>query len=349
MGNARERPWSAPEGRRAAALAAAWVALAAPLAAQPQARTPVVFLEKAYFSIGTPTRKNLLFEGQPTVHYFIRNRLADETWQRDGGIQWTLPVSAVFLVRMSDTTSEPVRTPSYRIRPLYTQVLWLWRPENRLEYRLLGASGGFTHYSNGQAGCTYQGFARDASDECIVTDAALAARRLTNTRDGDFSTSYLSAALHWRQGWLEKSDHPMRWQYSAQAEGQLHPYHIRPGGMNRAQARTYGQNQWSASAEAERRHGVVGWLHWLAGPTAVSRVAGTYERRFGGPADVRLSRQQLELSVVGDSIESLGLFARLHRGFDYYNIQYQDTRPFFAVGVMWDVGRLDKLNTRSPE
>jgi len=315
-------------------------------------RTPVVFLEKAYFSLGTPTGKNLLFEGQPTVHYFIRNRLGDQSWQKNGGWQVVIPVSAVFQVRMTDETSEPVLTPSYRIRPAYVQVLRLVRPAgdpNRFRYRLYGLSGGFTHYSNGQAGCTYQGFVRDTlAEDCRISDAQLAPRMIANVRDGDFSTSYLSIAGHWRNGRLIASDDPMRWQYSVTAEFQAHPFQIRPGGMNEAQARTYGQHQWSIDFEGEGRHGTA-FFRRLLGSTTVTRLALRQEQRFGGPAKVTLGRTQLELSTAGDRTDNLGFFVRLHSGYDYYNIQYQDTRRFLALGVMWDVNRLDKLNTRAPE
>lgn len=333
---------------RAVSIALAMTAAmtAEPARAQLGSDAPVVFLEKAYFSLLSPTGKNLLFEGQPTVHYFLRNHLADQVWQRDGGVQWTLPVSAVFQVRMTDTTSQPVRTPSYRIRPLYVQVLKLLRPADRTVYRLMGVSGGFTHFSNGQAGCTYRGFTRDAAGTCIVSDAPLAAQRRTNTIDGDFSTSYWSLALHWRDARQKRAFAPMLWQYSISLEGQLHPYDISPGGMNREQAETWGHHEWVASGEYERRHDTpTPALRWLLGPTLVSRAAVTHEQRFGGPANVSLHRTQYELSTVSDRAESVGAFIRYHHGFDYYNIQYQDTRPFWAFGLLWDVGRFDHLNS----
>jgi len=48
-----------------------------PVSAQIAPRTPAIFLEKAYFSFKSPTGKGLFFEGQPTVHYFLWNRLSD--------------------------------------------------------------------------------------------------------------------------------------------------------------------------------------------------------------------------------------------------------------------------------
>ena len=51
-------------------------------------RAPAVFLERAYFSLGTPTGKSLAFEGQPTVHFFFANGLGNAVWQKNGGFTW---------------------------------------------------------------------------------------------------------------------------------------------------------------------------------------------------------------------------------------------------------------------
>lgn len=334
------------------AAAAALILAAAPTPAQDLPRTPIVFLEKAHFSLGTPTGKNLLFEGQPTVHYFFRNRLSDQVWQRDGGWQWTVPVSALFQVRMSDTTSMPVRTPSYRIRPLYVQLIRLRRaPGDRLAFSLLGFAAGAAHYSNGQAGCTYLGFERTSGGDCAVTDPALAAQTRANTVDGDFSTSYVSLSANWRKGRLIGSDEPVKWQYTVGAEFQAHPLDMKPGGINAEQAREWGQHQWSLTGEYERRITLWKWLRpirAIVGDTGVLRFAGLHEQRFGGDVSSPLNRTQLETSFVADRLESFGFFVRWHSGYDYYNIRFQETRKFIAAGVLWDLWRLDRLNTAPP-
>lgn len=329
--------------RRYVSAVAVTIALVLPVrasAAQDLPRTPVVFLEKVYFSLGTPTKKNLRFEGLPTVHYFFYNGLSDQVWQAEGGWAWAFPVSVLFQVRMIDTTSEPVRTPSYRIRPFHAQLIHLRRDtSDRLAFRLLGVSVGAAHYSNGQSGCFFSGFERDPMGTCIVSDAALAAQRRTNVIDGDFSTSYLSLALNWRAGRLIDSDDPVKWQYTLSAEGQAHPLNMKPGGMNAEQAKEWGQHQWNAAGEFE----------WRAVPAkGVVRFGALHERRFGGGVKSQLARTQIEVSYVSDRAESLGAFLRWHSGFDYYNIQFQDNRRFMAVGVIWDPGRLDKLNTAPP-
>ena len=301
-------------------------------------RSPVMFLEKSYFFPLAPYRRSLLFEGQAAGHYFIVNRL-HWAWTHDGGWAYTVPVSMVSDVRMSDATSEPVRTPSYRIgiRP---QFLYAW-PEDADPgtVKVFGVSGGFMHYSNGQAGCTYLGYARPRPDaECAVSDPALAAERRANTLDGDFSTSYFSLALHGLRGRHHGYRGPMRIQHLASLELQLHPLNIRPGGMNREQALGYGQHVLQGSYELERRL-------FLARPgRGLARLGfrGGYRFPYSGGEDGRFLTT--EVSYAFDCLQKFGFVLRWHLGNDYYNINFQDTRPLVAFGMMWDPGRIDAFN-----
>lgn len=335
--------------RRASLLGAMVVTLASSASAQDEDNgtaklgSIALFLERSYFSPATPSGKNLVFEGQATGHYFIHNTLTDAVWQKDGGWKFVTPITMSFIVRMSTDRSNPVRTPAYKIRPFYLQSIHLRRDTIDLDrFRLFEVGVGVTHYSNGQAGCTYQGFtpAADASkDECDVTNPALAARRLTNTIDGDFSTTFVPIAVHYRLGHLSKPLSPVDHQLTLGAELQIHPLeNWAPGAMNGAQAAQYGQHQYSLNVELERRY----FTKHLPG---VGRVGADYTERFGGGAPRHLRAETLEASYVLDRVEHLGAFVRGHWGYDYYNIQWQSTKPFVAFGFMWDLGRLDVLNT----
>lgn len=334
------------------ALALGAAALFSQVSAQIAPRTPVVFLEKAYFSFKSP--KGLFFEGQPTVHYFLWNRLSDTDWQREGGWKMAWPISAVFQVRMSDTTSMPVRTPSYRIRPILAQLFLLRRDPGKPDaFSLLGLNVGAAHYSNGQAGCTYLGYEHNAATgKCEVSDAALAAQSRMNMLDGDFSTTYFSLGTNWRAGRLVPQADTVQWQYTIGAEIQIHPIGLAPGGINREQARQWGQHQWTVSAEIERRYvpgTTIGLAHILGAGTGMARLHVLHEQRFAGHAPSRLQRTQVEASFVAQRLEGFGAFVRWHTGFDYYNVQFQDKRSFFAFGVLWDVSRLDRLASAVPQ
>jgi hypothetical protein len=309
------------------------------LAAQGQSFiAPHVFLDRAYFAPATPTNKNLIFEGAPTAHYFFWNTLSDEHWQKIGGWKFTVPVSEMFVVRMTDTTSSPVLTPSFRIgiRP---QALDLVRrtPHSR-RFALWGFSGGVTHYSNGQHGCRYRGYTQAPNGGCDTSDLALARQEIANTEDGDFSTTYLSLAAHYRRGLLPDLDSKVLCQVNATVEYQEHPIGFHPGGTDLDQARHFGRREIDLLLEFERRLSRGDW-------TGVLRLAGAYQTRFGGGVPVPLKAGYFEASYVLDRVENVGLFARQHWGFDYYNIQFQNRRPFFTVGFLWDVSRLDHLNS----
>jgi len=301
-------------------------------------RSPILFLEKSYFFPGAPYKRSLLFEGEAAGHYFIMNRL-DWTWTQTGGLRHTIPVSMVFSVRMSTDKSEPVRTPSYRIG-IKPQLIYAW-PEGKeaRAFQVLGLSGGFTHYSNGQAGCTYLGFARSEPDqECMVTDPTLASRRVANAIDGDFSTSYLSLAVHGLKGAHYGIRGPVKYQHTASVEFQLHPLGIKPGGMNAQQATEYGQHVLTTSYEFERRI-VLGKR-----ARGLLRTALTGGHRFAYRGGRDWTYGTIEASYVFDCLQKFGFVARWHLGSDYYNINFQDTRPLLGLGLIWDPNRIDAFN-----
>ncbi|MEX2153972.1 MAG: hypothetical protein WD825_11585 [Gemmatimonadaceae bacterium] len=303
-------------------------------------RSPIVFLEKTYFFPLAPYDRSLRFEGEAAGHYFIVNRL-DWTWTKEGGWRYTVPISMVFHVRMLDITSEPVRTPSYRIglRPQFIHASPVGA--DPAKFSLFGISGGFTHYSNGQQGCTYLGFSRPAPDaDCVVSNAALAAQRRANTIDGDFSTSYLSLAIHGQRGRHYGLAGPTRYQHIATLEFQAHPIGLPPGGMNTQQALEYGQHVARGSYEFELRP--RRWVDKKWRGLARLGAKGGYRFSYkGGPDWTFLT---LETSYVFDCLQKFGGVFRTHLGSDYYNINFQDTRPLFAVGLMWDLSRIDAFN-----
>ena len=124
---------------------------------------PHLFLERSYFAPGNPLGKDLLFEGEAATHLFLFNRM-NWKWSHEGGWAYAMPVSMIFTARMSTSRSSPVRTPSYRIRPVWLQAIHL-RPYDPAipGFAMWGFGAGAMHYSNGQEGCTYRGFARDTT------------------------------------------------------------------------------------------------------------------------------------------------------------------------------------------
>jgi hypothetical protein len=288
----------------------------------------------------SPTGRNLLFEGYASNHYFLFNQLGDPVWQAKGGTAFAMPISMVFTVRMVNDFSSPVRTPSYQIRPLFLQTFHLRRDADRKSFWLLNESVGFMHYSNGQAGCTYRGFA-EVNDDCVATDAALAALRIANTHDGSFSTNFIPLIVNLRRGKLRSARDPLDWQWTVGAEFQIHPIGGLPGSPDIQQASTYGQHQFSLRAEHEKRLGAM-TSRWIG----VWRVAGDFTKRIGGGAPNPPTFSSVETSYIFDKAGSFGGFVRFNGGRDYYNIHFQEAANFLVFGVKWDLGRLDLLNTR---
>jgi hypothetical protein len=332
-------------------LTAAFLLASARLAAQSTDSTPhtppQVFLERAYFSFLTPSGKHLLFEGQPTVHYFFYNKLGDEGWQADGGWAFAVPLTSAFQVRMTKdgvllqngekSSSEPVLTPSYRIgvRP---QAFYLWHGAGEDHYRLLGITAGFTHYSNGQHGCTYIGFTRDSLGNC-TGNGPLANQSIANVVDGDFSTSYFSEAVDYRWAKQTSTFGTTKYLVNAGIEFKQDPLNIRPGGTNAEQAKQYGQGEIDLRAEGEARR--------LGRASGIGRLSANLAHRYGGGMTSSLNGEQIEAAYLFDCLGEAGVFVRAHWGFDYYNIHFQEKASFWNVGLVWDLGRLDHLNANN--
>ena len=246
-------------------------------------------------------------------------------------------------IRMNADRSNPVRTPSYRIRATH-QVLWMRRNKSdNLKYTVQGFKlTAFGHYSNGQSGCRFRGFAYDADANgdsvCVVANASIAARREVNIDNGDFSTSYFALAFDRRTGRIIDVTGPMRSSREWGAEYQVHPLGLKPGGTDRDQASAYGTHEVVGRYAQECRRAVD---HRLAGVLRGS-VLGVV--RFG-PETTPLLRVETEVSYIFDHLATFGFFVRHHAGFDYYNIRYFDKRPFFSVGFKFDPGRLNLVAT----
>ena len=287
------------------------------------------------------------------MHLYALNQFGDQVWQKTGTREsesWlpkrvAMATGFSFLpeIRMNADRSNPVRTPSYRIRAKH-QVLWMRRNKSdNLKYTVQGFKlTAFGHYSNGQSGCRFRGFAYDADANgdsvCVVANASIAARREVNIDNGDFSTSYFALAFDRRTGRIIDVTGPMRSSREWGAEYQVHPLGLKPGGTDRDQASAYGTHEVVGRYAQECRRAVD---HRLAGVLRGS-VLGVV--RFG-PETTPLLRVETEVSYIFDHLATFGFFVRHHAGFDYYNIRYFDKRPFFSVGFKFDPGRLNLVAT----
>jgi len=334
--------------RRALALLSAvvFVCLASSAAAQTAASLPSephLFLERAYFAPGNPWGRGvptLTFEGDAATHFFIFNTM-DWEWTHSGGWRFAMPISFIPVVRMSTTVSNPVLTPSYQVRPIWFQAIHL-APESRdtKAFALWAISAGAMHYSNGQDGCTYQGYVRDTTLEgspCIVRNAPLAAQRRPNLRDGDFSTTFFPIAWNRRWGRMLDTSLQVRYQHTVGVEIQINPLGMNPGGLSRDLALEYGRHRINASYEFEWRA-----QKWGAGMHRVAVRAGLRTPQDSGST---WTTSALEYSRIYDRRLGFGWFVRGTFGGDYYNIHFKEkSNPLVTLGAMWDIARIDYYN-----
>jgi hypothetical protein len=315
---------------------------------------PNIFQESSTIALGSPRGKDLLFEARPALHLYALNQFGDKVWQKTGkrdAHSWlplrpAMATSISFLpeIRMSTDRSSPVRTPSYRIRVTH-QLLWMERgkAEELMKYRVQGLKlTAFGHYSNGQSGCRLRGFTitptSSGDSTCTPSDAVLAAKRIVNVDNGDFSTSYFALAFDRRTGRIRDATGPMVESQEWGVEYQNHPLGLQPGGTDRDQATAYGTHEVSGRYGKERRFGTE------SRATGVLRVSVLGVARFGR-ASKPLQRLESEASYIFDGLGAFGIFVRHHAGYDHYNINYFDKRPFFAFGFKFDPGRLDLVAT----
>ncbi|MHB0964027.1 MAG: hypothetical protein ACYC5V_12545 [Gemmatimonadaceae bacterium] len=314
---------------------------AAPLGAQQDfPRQPQLFLERSYFAPFSPLGEGYVFEGEASIHLFFHNRV-DKLWTAEGGRKRVVSLSFLPVVRMVDAASSPVRTPSYRIRPIYLQLLHAPRQDTaRGSFRMRALAIGYTHYSNGQDGCTYEGYVLNtAADDCDVDDAALASQQRVNTRDGSFSTSYIPVRVDFRRGTLDRATFRVRTQHSIGVELQIHPIGMPIGGISRELATAYGQHQ------------VNGWYEYefashlkAAGFTRLSMMG-----KFRVPAAEGRSwwTATAEVANTWETLEGFGVFGRVRVGHDDYNIRFRErSGASVTVGFAWDARTIRYFNRR---
>lgn len=313
--------------------AAALLLLGAPrlLAAQGESaevRVGSFFLERSYFSPASPLGQGYVFDGEAAQHLTLHQG-TDRGWLATGdGVRSVVSLSFLPVARMTTDSSVPVRTPSFRIRPLLVQHLWLRAPSrDDLTYRVTGFSWGLTHYSNGQDGCFFLGSTRDADGACVVSDLALYAREEVNERDGSFSTTYVPLRVDLQWGAVDRLTESVRHSNTVGAELQLDTWDSFTGGMDRVLARTYGRHQLALWWERERATG-AGYLRYGA--------KGMYRFRSAGGDD--WASGSVELSHIWRDWNHAGLFARLRLGGDDYNIRFRRQGPFVHLGVVFDPG-----------
>lgn len=235
---------------------------------------------------------DLLYEGQIYVHYTWNDTSRRTTPEQDKDlVRITLPIR--LQVRQYTSESSPVKTPSYNpgIRMYYTRGGWL--DEDGLFYLSLGLH----HYSNGQSG------PHSNADGTINTDT------------GSFSSDYAELSFYW--------DRKYSW-----TKFNFRKYLI--GGIATWEPE---QSHYYEKALAE-----ITWRHELGrlrGAPSIQLTAGyKFNRDYISPGVNASFKDNLqwtaEAAVPIDTLighkqwQDVRFYFRWDKGFDYYNIHYQE-------------------------
>lgn len=312
------------------------------------------FLDQSYIhKPHIPDR--LKYEGLLNPHIALAQSIREANMAVARGEQpaWHKATSLVFtpafVIRQLDDSSAAVRTPSFNPRAQF-QVLWVRKTlnagvsgrqaRNPANWKYVDApvlDFTFAHYSNGQAGCFYQGqqFRRPSADadfECVWPGAVPAAPMI-NQSDGSFSTWYVRGGGGYQRMWVHpgRAGTPITWRTGALLTYQFHL----PFMTEDPQEPLFGDHRWRLQLEVEKH----GFHHRLAGST---RLSFTGER---ANAAVQFPRNRgiAELSHSFTRLYGLGLFVRAHGGQDYYNISFTNKLDLVQWGLFVDLDRPDRF------
>jgi hypothetical protein len=230
-------------------------------------------------------------------------------------------------LRMFDTRSAPVRTPSYM--PKGTGSLLAFRGE--IDRRDRGPRVGIWagqltvgHHSNGQDGCL---FVTDTlvDDECVGTPDLTQ----INTKDGSFSTNFMRTGLRYRREWLAEVDvaggqkeYAGTKQLTFGVDYERH-FHTDP-----RMKPFYGLNRFRGMAEVAIR------LKRLCRSRAAANVMVAYVGEE--PPEVAPLVFQAEGLCTFTDQGGWGLFVRYYHGQDYYNLAFTQEIHRMQFGVHYE-------------
>jgi hypothetical protein len=299
---------------------------------------PAEFLEKSYvfYSMPSPapnptsfgpegTRDPntwwLILEAQPALHFYFWNRLNHYIKQRNPESHWVLAPSFTLQtqIRFLNTTSSPVRTPSFMPRFNLQLFIFHFDTSPRVKFREIEIVARIGHHSNGQEYCPFA--AGHLDDNCPAFDTTHPDYAQANLINGGFGTNYLALGTHVK--WVTEVDGNdyARTSWTAGVVGEYHPKGFLVGGLDSPNSELYGQTRVRFEGELQRLTDLVITSRH---PHTVGhlRVAATAEAIIGTGPGIAPYRAWIEVSRTFLELGGVGLFARAYSGQDYYNIWY---------------------------
>ena len=265
-----------------------------------------ITLGGGYNRSGSFHGNDLWYEAQMYVHYnWLDNCKEKNRCDRDNVFRLYAPIR--LQVRQFRTDSSPVVTPSYNpgARLYYWHTSWV-SPDSYFQFVSLGLH----HYSNGQSGPP-----RNPDGQI-------------NTKDGSFSTDYVEGAYYY-----EKLDKESDVDYSAK-------FNVRKylTGWTWEPAQTDYYETWLTQASGKKK-----LTHY--GITAQLTVGYKYGRKYVAPGNNASFKDNMqytaELSVPVKCPRvrlfywnDMRAYLRWDKGYDYYNINYQNKMNRIQFGIV---------------
>lgn len=301
---------------------------------------PVIRPDGTYFFKSAPNA-DLVFEAQIAPRIIIMDSIRDATARlfdtaspAESVWGWQLSATPMVKLRMFNSVSSPVRTPSYmpkgtiqvaRFRSLSSAADKDERQKAPVAMWLIDVIP-FGHHSNGQEQCLFTTQSRNAAGDCVETPGS--SGKAVNKLDGSFSTNYVEAGLYYGrihlQGGVGDQASVTRTEWRLGGALQLNPKGYLPGSIDDELAPLYGTTRVSFEAMAAGRDA---WkCRRLQGQARVQYIRN-------GPAGMHPFIYFAESSCLPRSWGGAGLFVRLYSGQDYYNLGFAESITRLQFGV----------------
>lgn len=308
-----------------------------------------------------PFGRGLVFEAQIApqlvVTQNVHSLFADGTVAEDADPHWaySFSVSPMIRLRMINTASQPVRTPSY----MPHGVFQLFRVRNlgigergssslrRGPYEVMTLQLRLSHHSNGQDGCLYttQQKVGTGSDsfECVFEAGTGPDPATVNLKDGSFSKNFLRVGYFYRRLYLPADlEDVVRSTWYVGATVESHDSFLVdwiPGRIPADQAALYGTWRWRLLAGGARRATRGRW----SGGHYVDFVF----ERYPDASDLLTKWAfSAEYARTFDRFGGWGLYARYFTGQDYYNLGFGRKISYLSLGLAWLPDRFEELGVR---
>ena len=302
--------------------------LSVPAVANAEEGTVIPFQPPSSIGVHFRSQSPALFEASVLPHFLVlkSKKMAGDA---ENAHRWSFLFTPGVRVRMMHGRSDPVRSPSYMPRIDFQRLLvrdhgstvhvWEWH-------------AGAGHHSNGQTGCPFAD-QTSSNGRCVPqTFAGDPAVREVSYRTGGFSTNDARGGVDFRHNVVDKEGQTVRdwsagveYQREFKTDPDLKPF--------------YSQNRLNGSVALAWKD-LPGTSRLRAGldvGLAVDRPLPTVARWSFSP----------EVAWFPWSQVGVGLFARLYRGRDYYNIRFADNVPHrFQFGVEFEQDGFLKFKPR---